>query len=113
MRTELAGAQFTIQAQMELTDYNDYEQIVGVVYNSNTDAIAATFVKVASEDYPEAELIRQTDIDTKVLDFFFRKEITDTMLGAYKIEIKRVVGGVDMPIMKMDEDFLTIKRSKT
>lgn len=113
MRTELAGAQFTQQFELELTGYNDYEQIVVVVYNTNTDAIAATFVKVATEDYPDAELIKQTDVSDKVLDLLFREAITANMRGDYAFEVKRSVGGVDMPILKTESSFLTIKRSKT
>jgi hypothetical protein len=112
MRTELAGSQFTIQAEMENTEYKDYEQIVAVVFNSNNLTNAITFVKVADVNYPDAELIQQTDANKKVIDFFFSKDKTALMLGTYGIEIMRIVGGVKMPILKYADEVLTIKKSR-
>lgn len=108
MTTKIQGSQFILPIESSVAGYGDCEQIIAVFYDSINNKIDASFVKVASEKYPLAELIVQNSENDKVLDLFFSSSVTLGMNGDYSMEIEKVIGGVRMPIYKSQSEVLKI-----
>lgn len=107
----LQGEQFTryIKGGVE---FDSCSQIVMRVFKRDTNTPVMTFVKVADEAYPGAELIEKSDST----DYYFKIFITEAMTkvlvpGIYDIEAKWTVDGEKQPIVKSAGDFLKVKTS--
>lgn len=113
MKDKIQGEQFIEQLRFTGAGYDQCEQMIFVVYNTNTQSVASAFVKVADDKFPGAELVVKNEYDAQVVDLFFSAEKTATMLGKYSIEIKRVISGTQMPVIKNKMDVYNFTTSKT
>lgn len=107
---KIQGEQFTLPLLSTEIGYTNCEQIIVVVFDS-TPQIVASFVKVASDKYPNAELITVDSNNDKLINLFFSKETTAKMLGKYTFEVQKTVGGTRMPVFKFQNDALNFKKS--
>ena len=62
--------------------------------------------------YPDSPLIE--DMGNKIIGLWFTAEITNRLTaGTFSLEVKRVIDGVHMPILKSKLDLFTLVESKT
>lgn len=109
------GEQFYRYIWGDNIDYDFCSQIVLALYRKGTSDVIQFFVKVADEDnYPGAEIIQKSDNPNFKLQILFKTSMTSKYLeGVYMLEAKRVIDGINMPIIKGIEEIFTIKRSLT
>ena len=113
-QTKMQGSQFRKQVQFQNTLFTDCEQIVVCVYAKRADT-KVYFVKVADEtNFLGAQLIQQTNADAKIFDLWFTKEITTALApDNYELELKYVIAGTLMPIIKSKTEVFEIIKSLT
>lgn len=105
------GEQFPKYLYGEDLDYDTFEQIVIAIFDK-TDDVVQYFVKAQTEEYPLAGIIKKSDNPNFNLEIIFTKEMTLSFKpGDYYAEVMRVVGGVNMPIIKGVEKIFTVKKS--
>ena len=98
-------------------DYDLCDQIVLSIYNADTGAVALNFVKAFDTDYPSSAttnlLAKSVSADYK-LQIFVTEAMTKALApGSYYMEAKRVISGVQQPIIKgVLRPALTIWRQK-
>lgn len=87
-------------------------QIVVLIYDRESEedsGFALSFVKTATTDYPDAELITLNG-DNKMV---FTIDTEEMEISNYDIEARVDIAGVDAPILKKRKHFLTINESRT
>ena len=94
-------------------DYDACDQIVLLLYRGSQNDAPVVWVKVATDDYPDANLLELSGNDQYPIRVFLSEEITRNLnAGTYSMEAKRVISGIHAPILKSSKEFFTIKESR-
>ena len=108
--TKLKGSQFYIHIQFGAYGYSDCSQIECALYNTADPHTVVWFEKYATKEGSNP-IERLTDNDLQI-DLFMSGDLTNEMkAGTYSMEIKRVLNGQKMPIIKQVTETLVLKNS--
>lgn len=108
------GEQFYRYIYGDNIDYDACSQIVLALYRKNDIKVVQYFVKIIDEEYPDAELLQKSDNPNFNLQIFFTEAMTLKYVeGTYLLEAKRVINGINMPVIKGVEEIFTVKKSMT
>jgi len=109
------GEQFYRYIYGDNIDYDACSQIVLALYRKGSSDVVQFFVKVEDNaNYPGAELIQKSDNQNFKLQILFKTSMTAKYVeGTYMLEAKRIINGINMPVIKGIEEIFTIKKSLT
>lgn len=91
-------------------DFDTASQITVLLYKATESGVSLSFVKVATDTYPDAGLITKRESDGKMI---FTIDTTAMATGKYDIECRVDVAGVLAAIVKDRTEYLTVKESRT